>query len=46
MKSLSEKDFYDLTDEDTENEIEEIGGLKEIERRQLKQVMKKSRKMP
>ena len=35
MKSLSEKDFYDVTNEDFENDIEE-GGLKEVERRQLK----------
>ena len=32
MKSLSE-DFYDVTDEDSENKIEEVGGLKEVERR-------------
>ena len=41
MKSLSEEDFYDVTDEDSENEIEEVGGLREGERRQ-KQAMKKS----
>ena len=45
MKSLSEKIFYDVTDEDFENKIEEIDDLKEVERRQLKQAMKESQKM-
>ena len=27
MRSLSEEDFYDVTDEDSNNEIEEVGGL-------------------
>jgi len=44
MKSLSEEDFYDVTDENFENKIE-VGGLKEIERRQLQQAMKESRKI-
>ena len=35
MKSLSEEDFYDVTDKDSDNEIEEVGGLEGIERRQL-----------
>ena len=35
MKSLSEEDFYDVANEDSENEIEVVG-LKEVERRQLK----------
>ena len=38
MRSLSEEDFYD------DNEIEEVGSLG-VKRRQLKQVMKESRKM-
>ena len=42
MKSLSEKDFYDVTDEDSNNEIEEVDGLERVERRQLKQAMKES----
>ena len=45
MKSLSEKNFYDVTDEDSENKIEEVSGLEEVERRQLKQAMKESREM-
>jgi len=45
MKSLSEEDFYDVTDENFENKIEEVGGLKKIERRQLQQAMKESRKI-
>ena len=45
MRSLSEEDFYDVTDEDFDNEIEEIDGLEGVERRQLKQVMKESREM-
>ena len=44
MRSLSEEDFYDVTDENYDNEIEEVGGL-EVERRQLKQAMKESREM-
>ena len=36
MRFLSEEDFYDVTDEDSENEIKKVGGLKEVERRQLK----------
>ena len=36
MKSLSEEDFYDVTDEDSDNEIEEVGYLEGVERRQLK----------
>ena len=36
MRSLSEKDFYDVTEEDSDNEIEEVGGLEGVERRQLK----------
>ena len=27
MGSLSEEDFYDVTDENSDNEIEEVGGL-------------------
>ena len=27
MKSLSEKDFYNVTDENSDNEIKELGGL-------------------
>ena len=42
-KSLSEEDSYDVTDEDSDNEIE--GGLEKIERRQLKQVIKENREM-
>ena len=45
MRSLSEEDFYDLTDEDSDNEIEEADGLEGVERRQLKQAMKESREM-
>ena len=45
MRSLSEKDFYDVTDKDSDNEIEEVGGLKGVERKQLKQAMKKSCEM-
>ena len=45
MRSLSEEDFYDVTDEDSDNEIEEVGGLEGVERRQLKQAMKESREM-
>ena len=45
MRSLSEEDFYDVTDEDSDNEIEEVGGLEEVERRQLKQAMKESCEM-
>ena len=33
MRSLSEEDFYDVTDEDSDNEIEEVGGLEGVERR-------------
>ena len=36
MKSLSERDFYDVTDEDSDNEIEEVDSLEGVERRQLK----------
>ena len=36
MKSLSEEDFYDIADEVSDNEIKEVGGLKGVERRQLK----------
>ena len=46
MRSLSEEDFYDVIDEDSDNEIEEVGGLVEgVERRQLKQAMKESHEM-
>ena len=45
MTSLIEKDFYDVTDEDYENKIEEVDGLEEVERRQLKQLIKESREM-
>ena len=45
MKSLSEKDFYNLTDEDSDNEIEKVYGLERVERRQLKQAMKESREI-
>ena len=45
MRSLSEEDFYDVTDEDSDNEIEEVGGLERVERRQVKQAMKESREM-
>ena len=45
MKSLSEEDFYDMANEDSENEIKEIGGLKGVKRRQLKQAMKESLEM-
>ena len=31
IKSLSEEDFYDATNEDSDNEIEEVGGLEEVE---------------
>ena len=41
MKSLSEEDFYDVTNEDSDNEIEEVDDLEGVERRQLKQAMKK-----
>ena len=44
MKSLSEEDFYDVADEDSDNEIEE-GGLKGVEKRQSKQAMKESHEM-
>ena len=37
--------FLWCDDEDSDNEIEEVGGLKEVERRQLKQVMKESHEM-
>ena len=36
MKSLSKKDFYDVTDENFDNEIEEVDGLEDVKRRQLK----------
>ena len=39
------RDFYDVTDEDSDNEIEEVGGLEGVERRQLRQAMKESREM-
>jgi len=45
MRSLSEEDFYDVIEEDSDNEIEEVGGLERVERRQLKQAMKESREM-
>ena len=45
MKFLSEEDFYDVTDEDSDNEIEKVGDLEGVERIQLKQVMKESREM-
>ena len=45
MRSLSEEDFYDVTEEDSDNEIEEVDGLEGVERRQLKQAMKESREM-
>ena len=45
MKSLSEEDFYDVTDEDSENEIEKVDDLNEVEKRQLKQAMKESREI-
>jgi len=45
MRSLSEEDFYDLSDEDSDNKIEEIDDLEGVERRQLKQAMKESREM-
>jgi len=45
MRSLSEEDFYDVNDEDSDNEIEEADGLEGVERRQLKQAMKESREM-
>ena len=45
MRSLSEEDFYDVTEEDSDNEIEEVGGLEGVERRQLIQAMKESREM-
>ena len=32
MKSLSEEDFYDVVDEESDNEIEEVGGLEGVER--------------
>ena len=35
----------DVTEEDSDNEIEEVGGLEGVERRQLKQAMKESREM-
>ena len=34
-----------MADEDSENEIEKIDGFEEVERRQLKQVMKESYEM-
>ena len=45
MESLSEEDFYDVTDEDSDNKIEEVDGLEGVERRQLKQAMKENREM-
>ena len=30
MKSSNEEDFYDVTDKDSDNEIEEVGGSKEL----------------
>ena len=30
MRSLSEEDFYDMIDEDSDNEIEKVGGLEEL----------------
>ena len=45
MKSFSEEDIYNVTDGDSDNEIEEVGGLKGDERRQLKQAMKESLEM-
>ena len=36
MRSLNEEDFYDVTDKDSDNEIEEVGNLEGVERRQLK----------
>ena len=33
MRSLSEEDFYDMTDEDSDNEIEEVDDLAGVERR-------------
>ena len=33
IKSLSEKDFYDVTDEDSNNEIEKVDGLEGVERK-------------
>ena len=36
IKSLSEEEFYNVTDEDSDNEIEEVDGLEGVERRQLK----------
>ena len=38
MRSLSKEDFYEVTDEASDNEIEEVGGLEVVERRQLKQI--------
>ena len=29
LKSLSEEDFYHMADEDSEDDIEKVGGLKE-----------------
>ena len=34
-----------MTDEDSDNEIEEVSGLEGVERRQLKQAMKECREM-
>ena len=31
MRSLSEEDFYDVNDEDSDNEIEEADGLEGVE---------------
>ena len=45
MRSLSEEDFYDVSDEDSDNKTEEIDDLEGVERRQLKQAMKESREM-
>ena len=36
MRSLSEEDFYEVTEEDSDNEIEEVGGLEGVKRKQLK----------
>ena len=38
MNSLSEKAFHEIADDKSENEIEEVRGWVEIERRQLKQL--------
>jgi len=42
MKSLTDEAFHEIGDTESEDEIEEVGGLEEIERRQLKQAMRES----